>query len=111
METERLIRRHRATPRLYHTISFEECRKISERVKSLGGDFLSLCALVGKPWLAVCVFLGRKIGILGRVLCELEVSSFFLCLQEGSWEGSACRHGAEIGASAPECFLEGIGAG
>ena len=29
-------------PHRSHTISFEECRKISERVKSLGGDFLSL---------------------------------------------------------------------
>ena len=59
---------------------------------------------------AIWVFVAWRMRVLGRVLCELEVNSLFLCLQVALWS-SARRHRAEIGTGAPESFLAGIGAG
>jgi hypothetical protein len=49
--------------------------KISERVKSVGAGLFEFVSLVGEPGRALWVFVAWRMRVLGRVLCEPEVSS------------------------------------
>ena len=99
-----------SSPHCSHAISFDVSGKISEPVNSVGAGLFGLVSLGREPGRALWVFVAWRMRILGRVLCELEVSSLFLC-QKWLFGSSACRHRAEIGTGAPESFLVGIGAG